>query len=152
MNRDETVTWLIEHGMTARSAHAMAAGAVDRGSAVNLLLDLCVTHDGVMFNVYETWAARPAPAKLTIGNAAAIGDVIRATENGAGVRRLMPDGTIVSGVARHIVSSPETAYFIGDGDVRDGWLRVSGLSEMFWPMTEVIAAVRETTLVLDWKD
>ena len=58
MNRDEAITWLIEHGMTVRNANAMATAAVGRGSSVYLPLDLCVTHDGGTFNVYEKWAAR----------------------------------------------------------------------------------------------
>jgi hypothetical protein len=69
----------------------------------------------------------------------ALADIVRAAESGARVRRVTESGDVVEGVARHLVTSPDSLIFPGDGDdVRDCYLRVTAMFEWFWPVAELI--------------
>lgn len=83
------------------------------------------------------------PEVLTLADALALTRVIGFAQRGCRVRWLTDRGTVMEGVARHLVTDPERAGFLGpDDDVRAAWLRVSALTEWFLPVAECMTRVR----------
>jgi hypothetical protein len=77
---------------------------------------------------------------LTARTVLALADIVQVAESGGLVRRLAEGGAVLTGVARHLVTSTDTLTFPdGSNDVRDCYLRVtSGITDQFWPVAELI--------------
>lgn len=69
-------------------------------------------------------------APLTQGEAIALGELLTAVRAGKKVTYSLDGGdTIFQGVLRHVVVSPTNfAFLLNDGDVRDGFVRITGIS------------------------
>lgn len=77
---------------------------------------------------------------LTANTALGLAEIIQAAREGATVAWLDENDNRRTGVARHLVTNSHTAAFAGpDDDVRDAYLRISGLFEDFLPVSEVLA-------------
>lgn len=90
----------------------------------------------------------PQPAPVTMNDLHALTEITDAAIHCYRVRRLMP-GTdnVIEGVARSI--GDERGNFLRrDQDCRDGYLRVSGLFEYFWPVQELMPQIHEATFVV----
>ena len=77
---------------------------------------------------------------LTTRQVRALAAIVDACDAGSRVTWLVSDDSAatIDGVARHIVLDPQTFAFIGDDDVRDGFLRISGTFEHALPIARVI--------------
>lgn len=61
-------------------------------------------------------------------------------------------GRLQTGVARHIVKSPDNFGFLRhDEDIRDGFVRISGTMEHTIPVMTVVEMMREGLLAVDAK-
>jgi hypothetical protein len=81
-----------------------------------------------------------AHAPLTETIVLALAEIVQAAHAGATVTWLTEHGDQVHGVARHLVKDSRTAAFTGPGnDIRDAYLRISGMFEYFLPVPEVLA-------------
>jgi hypothetical protein len=65
--------------------------------------------------------------------------IIDAAYGSKKVARADDNGAVIYGIARHLVSNPETYVLSSSADVRDCWLRVTTRSgsEVVWPIREL---------------
>ena len=88
---------------------------------------------------------------LNYRTASAIGDIIEIAQTAAKVTWVYDDESLPRhGVARHLVTSPETAGFLGaEDDVRDAYLRVTGKSgwEEFFSVQFLIEKILDNTFL-----
>jgi hypothetical protein len=80
---------------------------------------------------------------LTQGDAVVLGELLAATYAGKKVRYTLDGGdTIFTGVLRHVVTSPDNFGFLrNDEDVRNGYVRITGISgpsESALPVTQIM--------------
>lgn len=82
---------------------------------------------------------------LTLSELGHLADIMLACERGETITFMLEDdGPVITGVARHFVKDPEQAYFIGSGiDVRDAYVRTSGMFETFTPVMDMVKALTE---------
>lgn len=92
-----------------------------------------------------------ALSPLTRADVRALAAMDQAALDGTRVRRLLDDGNVAEGVARHFTVD-ERGAFPGDGDdVRACLFRVTGTglgSEYFWPVSELVAEWWDRTFVI----
>lgn len=85
---------------------------------------------------------------LTEATVLALAEVIRSARMGFSVTWLNEHGDQLKGVARHLVTNVDTAAFAGsDDDIRDTFLRISGMFEYFLPLPEVLAKMASRELL-----
>lgn len=90
------------------------------------------------------WAAS---TRVTPNDLHALSTITDAAIHCYRVARLMPSGDVIEGVARSI--GDENGNFLkSDEDVRDGYLRVSGTFEYFWPIRELMPQIHDSTFVV----
>lgn len=85
---------------------------------------------------------------LTQGEAIILGELLTAVRAGKKVTYSLDGGhTILTGVLRHVVVSPDNfAFLLNDGDVRDGYIRITGIkgpSESALPVSQIVDLIRD---------
>lgn len=90
----------------------------------------------------------PGVTPFTMADLHAVSEISDACIHGYRVRRLMPTGGILKGVAR-CIGDERGNYLRRDEDVRDGFLRVSGILEYFWPIREIMPQIHVGELIID---
>lgn len=89
-----------------------------------------------------------ANTAVTMNDLHALTEIVDACIHGYKVARLMPDGsTVIEGVARSI-GDEQGNFLRRDEDVRNGFLRVSGVFEYFWPVRELMPQVHGAEFVV----
>lgn len=84
---------------------------------------------------------------LTAATVLVLAEIIQAVRAGATVMWFNEHGDALTGVARHLVTNVDTAAFAGpDDDIRDTFLRISGMFEHFLPLPEVLAKLASDDL------
>jgi len=89
---------------------------------------------------------------LTMQEAVALAAVVDAAQRNARVGYLADNGDVVTGTVRSI--GDERGNFLrNDEDIRHGYVRITLSSgfELFRPIGEVTAGIRETTFVIDYE-
>ena len=82
------------------------------------------------------------PRILTLSLTATLGELLTAVRAGNKCRWLAPNGDIATGVLRSI--GDERGNFAGpDDDIRDCFVRVSSMLELFFPVMDVIALIHK---------
>lgn len=79
---------------------------------------------------------------LTVSTLTALGLLADAVERGNKIARILPGGDVEWGVARAFTH--DGGGFLGNDDVRDGFVWVSGgnrLTERWWPVAELLPGV-----------
>lgn len=84
---------------------------------------------------------------FTIRDAVAVNKIIDAAQRCAHVRWL-DDGDIAEGVAR-CIAHDGGGFLGGDEDVRDGFLHVSGITERWLPVVDLIGMVARGEFAVD---
>lgn len=81
----------------------------------------------------------PNHPPLTGVTVLALTEIIALAHVGATVTWLNEHGDQITGVARHLVKDSCTAALLGSqDDIRDAFLRISGMFEYFLPVSEVL--------------
>lgn len=86
---------------------------------------------------------------LTMTDAVHLEIVLSAAQGNKYVARLIDD-KVVHGTARSI-GDERGNFLTNQEDIRDGYLRVSGTFEFFWPVAELMDEAGEGTFVTDYQ-
>lgn len=87
---------------------------------------------------------------LTLSELNRLAMLAEAVGEGRRIARLH-DGLVQSGVARAFTREGG-GFLTPDDDIRDGFVWVSGITESWWPVTELANGIDKGTVSLDWKD
>ena len=89
-------------------------------------------------------------APLTVHTLRKLRDLADAVYAGQPITRELPDGTILTGVARAFTR--DGGGFLGpDEDVRDGYVWFSGAIESWWPVAELLDGLDNGTVALNYR-
>jgi hypothetical protein len=78
---------------------------------------------------------------------AALADCVYA---GQPITRELPGGTVVTGVGRAFTR--DGGGFLGpEEDVRDGYVHVSGITEQWWPVADLLDGIGNGTVALNYQ-
>jgi hypothetical protein len=87
---------------------------------------------------------------LTVSTLTRLGMLAEAVERKQPITRLLPDGNTVTKVARAFTH--DGGGFLGrDDDVRDAFVWVSGMTEEWWPVSELLDGIREGAVALNYR-
>ncbi|WP_280419952.1 hypothetical protein [Nocardia carnea] len=91
---------------------------------------------------------------LTIRRAIALTAILSAAQGNARVVLLDENGSQKRGTARHIVRSPEDFSFLGNDDVRSGYLRITLQSgvDVTHKVADLIETLHVSFFIHDWSE
>lgn len=116
---------------------------MDRIADLAESLDEWLTRGGFVPGPWE----RKSDAMVTMADLHALSEITDACIHGRKVARLIDGDNVIEGVARSI--GDENGNFLRrDEDVRNGYLRVSGTFEYFWPIRELMPQIHDSTFVV----
>lgn len=82
-----------------------------------------------------------------VRNLAALGDAVL---HGQPITRLSPDGDVTTKIARAFAHDGG-GFLTAKDDIRDGFVWVSGLTEEWWPVAELIEGMDQGTVALNYR-
>lgn len=87
---------------------------------------------------------------LTLSQLNRLAMLAEAVGDGRRIARLHDDGIVQSGVARAFTR--DGGGFPGETeDIRDVFVWVSGITESWWPVAELVDGIANGTVSLDWR-
>lgn len=84
---------------------------------------------------------------LNVRDALTIARILRACQGNERTRWVVGVGSVAEGIARHVCRDTNGNFLHDDDDVRNGFVRFSGMFETFMPMCEAMHLVETAHMV-----